>query len=122
MADRDLSGCTLGDYLLHELIGKGGYGEVYRGEQPALEREVVVKVLHAQRNDNDSRERFLREARLAAQLDHLYAAHVYDFGAKDEGNLLWIAMLMSRRAGSLTDAATGCPGSSASSPGSQDTA
>jgi serine/threonine protein kinase len=92
MADRDLLGCTLGDYVLRELIGKGGYGEVYRGEQPALEREVVVKVLHAQRTDNDSRERFLREARLAAQLDHLYAAHVYDFGAKDEGDVLWIAM------------------------------
>lgn len=92
MADRDLLGCTLGDYVLRELIGKGGYGEVYRGEQPALEREVVVKVLHAQRTDNDSRERFLREARLAAQLDHLYAAHVYDFGAEDEGDVLWIAM------------------------------
>jgi serine/threonine protein kinase len=64
---------------------------VYRGEQPSLEREVVVKVLHAERGDSVSRERFLREARLAAQLDHLYAAHVYGFGAHDEGNVLWIA-------------------------------
>jgi WD40 repeat protein/serine/threonine protein kinase len=52
----------------------------------------VVKVLHAERGDSASRERFLREARLAAKLDHLYAAHVYDFGAADEGNVLWIAM------------------------------
>jgi hypothetical protein len=39
---------------------------VYRGEQPALERDVVIKVLHERRNDSESRERFLREAKLAA--------------------------------------------------------
>ncbi|TMQ23592.1 MAG: serine/threonine protein kinase, partial [Deltaproteobacteria bacterium] len=92
MDERDLSGSTLGEYVLCELIRKGGYGAVYRGEQPLLEREVVVKVLRAQRTDNDSRERFLREAKLAAQLDHLYAAHVYGFGAADQGDVLWIAM------------------------------
>ena len=92
MDERDLSGSTLGEYVLCELIRKGGYGAVYRGEQPLLEREVVVKVLRAQRTDNDSRERFLREAKLAAQLDHLYAAHVYGFGAEDQGDVLWIAM------------------------------
>jgi WD40 repeat protein/serine/threonine protein kinase len=92
MADRDLSGVTLGPYILRELIGEGGYGAVYRAEQPALERDVVVKVLHERRSDSASRERFLREAKLAAQLDHPYAAHVYDFGAEDEGRLLWIAM------------------------------
>jgi WD40 repeat protein/serine/threonine protein kinase len=92
MDERDLSGCTLGGYVLRELIRKGGYGAVYRGEQPLLERAVVVKVLRAQRTDSDSRERFLREARLAAQLDHRYAAHVYDFGAENEGDVLWIAM------------------------------
>jgi WD40 repeat protein/serine/threonine protein kinase len=92
MVDRDLSGRTLGEYLLHEQIGEGGYGAVYRGEQPALEREVVVKVLREERGDGDSRERFLREARLAAQLRHPYAAQVYASGAADGGSLLWIAM------------------------------
>jgi serine/threonine protein kinase len=53
---------------------------------------VVIKVLHEERSDSDSRERFLREAKLAAQLNHPYAAHVYDFGAEDEGRQLWIAM------------------------------
>jgi len=88
----DLSGRTLGEYILREQIGEGGYGAVYRGEQPALEREVVVKVLREERGDGDSRERFLREARLAAQLRHPYAAQVYAFGAEDDGRLLWIAM------------------------------
>jgi serine/threonine protein kinase/WD40 repeat protein len=92
IADRDLVGTTLGQYILRELIREGGYGTVYRAEDPALEREVVVKVLRERRSDSDSRERFLREAKLAAQLDHPYAAHVYAFGAEDEGRLLWIAM------------------------------
>src|ERR1041384_7528982 len=92
MADRDLLGVTLGRYILRELIGEGGYGTVYRAEEPALEREVVIKVLRKDRSDDESRERFLLEARLVAKLDHPYAAHVYGFGAEDEGRLLWIAM------------------------------
>jgi serine/threonine-protein kinase len=92
MEDRDLAGRTLGEYILRELIGEGGYGAVYRGEQPLLDRDVAVKVLHERRSDRNSRERFLREARLASRLDHPYAAHIYGFGAEDEGRLLWIAM------------------------------
>ena len=91
MADLDLSGRTLGEFVLREQIGAGGYGAVYRCEQPVLERSAVVKVLHAGRRRNTAaKERFLREARLASRLDHPYAAHVYSFGADD--GLLWIAM------------------------------
>ena len=57
MADRDLKGRTLGQHILRELIGAVGYGAMYRGEQPALERDVVVEVLHERRSDSDSRER-----------------------------------------------------------------
>jgi serine/threonine protein kinase len=92
MADRDLSGRTLGEFTLREPIGEGGYGTVYLAEQPALEREVVVKVLREERSSPGARERFLREARLAAQLRHPYAAQVYASGAADGGRLLWIAM------------------------------
>ena len=88
----DLSGRTLGEFRLRALIGEGGYGQVYLAEQPALEREVVVKVLREERGSPDARERFLREARLAAQLRHPYAAQVYESGAADGGSLLWIAM------------------------------
>jgi WD40 repeat protein/serine/threonine protein kinase len=92
-ANRDLSGCTLGRYHLHERIGAGGFGTVYRGEQPQLGRDVVVKVLHRQLQlDDDALRRFLREARLASRLDHPYAAHVYAFGVEDEDGLAWIAM------------------------------
>jgi serine/threonine protein kinase/WD40 repeat protein len=92
MAELDLSGRTLGEFVLREQIGAGGYGAVYRCEQPVLKRDAVVKVLHAgRRRNNTAKERFLREAQLASRLDHPYAAHVYSFGAEDDG-LLWIAM------------------------------
>src|SRR3954466_9112804 len=92
MAELDLSGRTLGEFVLREQIGAGGYGAVYRCEQPVLKRDAVVKVLHAgRRRNNTAKERFLREAQLASRLDHPYAAHVYSFGAEDDG-VLWIAM------------------------------
>jgi WD40 repeat protein/serine/threonine protein kinase len=89
----NLCGRTLGEFVLRELIGEGGYGAVYRSEQPLLKRDVVVKVLHERRQDNEAaQDRFLREARLASQLRHPYAAHVYAFGVEHEEGLLWIAM------------------------------
>jgi len=94
MADEpdDLFGRVLGEFVLRERIGQGGHAKVYRCEQPLLDRDVVIKVLRGRRRLNDaSQERFLREARLASRLDHPYAAHVYAFGAEDDG-LLWLAM------------------------------
>jgi WD40 repeat protein/serine/threonine protein kinase len=89
----DFSGRTLGDFVLREQIGEGGWGAVYRCEQPLLERDVVVKVLHPQQqSDGIAKKRFLREAQLASRLDHPYAAHVYAFGVAQEDGLQWIAM------------------------------
>jgi len=88
----DLSGRMLVEFMLREQIDEGGCGAVYRGEQWLLERDVVVKVLHAWRHDDVSRQRFLREAKLASRLEHRYAAHVYASGVEAEDGLLWIAM------------------------------
>jgi serine/threonine-protein kinase len=93
MVDRDLTGCTLGEFELRELIGSGGFGAVYRSYQPSLRREVVVKVLHARHHSDVALQRFEQEALLASRLDHPYAAHVYKFGAEDDGTF-WIAMEM----------------------------
>ena len=60
MADRNLAGRTLGEFVLLEKIGQGGYGAVYRAEQPLLRRNVVVKVLG--KHDDVADQRFLREA------------------------------------------------------------
>src|SRR5436853_6167485 len=89
-------GRTLGDFVVREKIGEGGFGTVYRAEQPMLAREAVVKVLRGTMQANDSMiARFLREARLASKLDHPYAAHIYAFGAEPDG-LVWIAMELVR--------------------------
>src|SRR6185503_5270081 len=81
----------LGDFVLRERIAAGGQGELYRAEQPMLGRDAVVKILRLpERNVEELRARFLREAHIASHLDHPYAAHVYAFGA--EGETLWIAM------------------------------
>jgi WD40 repeat protein/tRNA A-37 threonylcarbamoyl transferase component Bud32 len=87
-----LQGRTLGDFVLREKVGEGQFASVYRAEQPTLAREAVVKILHERhRSSATNIQRFMREARLAAQLDHPYGAHVYTFGAETDG-LLWIAM------------------------------
>ena len=91
-----MEGRTFGDFVLRERLGQGGGGEVYRAEQLTLGREAVVKVMT---RGGDQRavvaDRFLREARLASQLDHPFAAHVYGFGTEADGTL-WIAMELVR--------------------------
>ncbi len=92
----DLVGRILGRFRVIERLGAGGLGEVYRAEQELLGRAAVIKVMRRDRAVTRERaERFLREAKLAARLDHPYAAHVYAFGAETDG-LLWIAMELVR--------------------------
>src|SRR5207249_2533826 len=86
---------ALGDFVLRELVGVGGFGDVYLAEQQTLHREAVVKVLRADGTIEDRVDGFLREAKLASQLDHPYAAHIYAFGAEPDG-VRWIAMELVR--------------------------
>jgi serine/threonine-protein kinase len=92
-----LYGRMLGDFVLRECLGEGGFGAVYRCEQLPLGREAVIKVLHQRASDGDaSYLHFAREARLASKLDHPYAAHVYAFGVESDDGLIWIAMELVR--------------------------
>ncbi|HEU5060162.1 MAG TPA: serine/threonine-protein kinase [Kofleriaceae bacterium] len=90
-----ITGRRLGDFVVGEILGAGGQGEVYRADQPALDRQAVIKTLAARPDRGAGVDRFLREAKLASRLDHPYAAHVYAFGAEPDG-LLWIAMELVR--------------------------
>ncbi|MBN8723685.1 MAG: SUMF1/EgtB/PvdO family nonheme iron enzyme [Acidobacteria bacterium] len=85
-------GRTLGDFLIKEKLGEGGFGTVYKTRQITLARDAVIKILHTRhRTDPQIIERFKREAQLASRLEHPYCAHIYSFGAESDG-LLWIAM------------------------------
>jgi tetratricopeptide (TPR) repeat protein/tRNA A-37 threonylcarbamoyl transferase component Bud32 len=68
-------------YGLLSLIGKGGMGEVYLAQDTKLDRQVAVKFLpEALYTDAKARERFLREAKAAAALDHPFICKVYEAG------------------------------------------
>jgi eukaryotic-like serine/threonine-protein kinase len=74
-------GGKLGKYTLDELLGTGGYGEVYVGK-PATGRHVAIKVLDAvHARDEDAVERFKREAETARRLEHPNIVRVLDVGS-----------------------------------------
>jgi serine/threonine protein kinase len=75
--------------LLREPLGEGGYGEVYRAYDPHLERDVALKVLKPNRLGEKAMERFYREARAAARLDHPNIVGLHDAGR--DADRCWIA-------------------------------
>ena len=73
-----------GRYHVLERIAAGGMGEVFRAQDAVLAREVAIKVLHRSlASDQGFVERFRREARAAATLNHPNIVAVYDWGAVD---------------------------------------
>ena len=84
-------GSTLAGYRIDSLIARGGMGVVYRATQLTLERTVALKVISGELAGKEGfRERFLRESRLAASLDHPSVVPVYD--AREEDGELIVAM------------------------------
>ena len=72
---------TWGSLQILQEIGHGGFGVVYRAWEPALTREVALKILNAEEgNTAEAHERFRREAELAAKLHHANIVAVYDYG------------------------------------------
>jgi tetratricopeptide (TPR) repeat protein len=73
-----------GDYELQEKIGQGGMGVVYRARQHGLDRDVALKLLAAGPwASNEFVERFRREARSAARMQHPNIVEIYEFGHRD---------------------------------------
>src|ERR671914_540515 len=78
-------GTLIGDrFRLEEKVGSGGMSSVYRAFDPTLERRVAIKLMHRDiSHDPDQLERFRREARAVAQLNHPHVVTVIDAGEDD---------------------------------------
>ena len=70
-------------YEVGRLLGRGGMGAVFLAREPALDRNVAIKVLPSDRDASADRERFRREARTAARLNHPHIVPLYTFGDVD---------------------------------------
>lgn len=80
----DLSRQTIGRFQIHGKLGHGAFGQVYRGFDPQLGREVAIKVpLETSVATPGDRERFLKEARTAATINHPNICQIHEVGEHD---------------------------------------
>ncbi len=87
-------GSVLSSYELTALLGKGGFGEVYRARDRKLKREVAIKVLPDEfSRDRERVSRFQREAEVLASLNHPNIAAIYDFAATSESQFLVLELV-----------------------------
>lgn len=85
------AGKRIGKYLIRKMIGRGGMGAVYEAMDVPLQRKVALKILPREFSANEEAlQRFIREARLAARLNHPNVVTVFDVGKK--GTIYFIAM------------------------------
>ena len=87
-----------GRYVVEALLSKGGYAAVFRGVDQNLSRHIAIKVLLPSKTTPSERDHFLREARIAATLDHPNIVPVLDYG-KDGPSVFLVMPLYT--AGSL---------------------
>lgn len=74
-------GSQFGVYIVGPCIGEGGMARVYRAEHAGLKRQVALKVMTQYfARDSEGRERFLREARIAAAIKHPNVVNIFDVG------------------------------------------
>lgn len=89
--EASMIGRRIGTYEIQSLVGRGGMGAVYRARDLSLQRDVALKILRmGVAEDPAFEQRFIREARTVAQMDHPGIVQIYAAGRS--GDLLFIAM------------------------------
>ena len=83
-------GAEIGRYLILDIVGKGGMGEVYSAYDPKLDRRVALKLLNERTASPRATARFSREAQAIARLSHPNVIAIYDAG--DFGERLYLTM------------------------------
>lgn len=88
----EFTGQQIGPYLVRELIGRGGMGNVYRAFQPSVKREVALKIIQltSSPESDEFRQRFEHEAETIASLEHPHILPVFDYGITQ--NVAYLAM------------------------------
>lgn len=88
----DLIGSLIGErYRIEKVVARGGMATVYLAMDVRLERKVALKIIHPHlASDGSFRDKFIREARMAAKLSHPNLVNVFDQG--EEGELAFMAM------------------------------
>lgn len=71
-------------FVVHEELGRGGYGVVYRAYDPVLDRDVAMKVIRPRRKPGDDNRVRLREARASAKMSHPYLVPLHEVLDMDE--------------------------------------
>jgi serine/threonine protein kinase len=82
----------IGRYRILGELGRGNMGTVYRGRDEALERDVAIKVMRVE-DDEDARSRFLKEARAAARLQHPNIVTIYELGEHEGSPFMALELL-----------------------------
>jgi serine/threonine-protein kinase len=84
-------------YEVHELLGRGGMGAVYRATDRVLQRDVALKVLSTELESEDIARRLEREARVLATLEHPGIVAVHDAGRLRDGRPFYVMRLVRGR-------------------------
>ena len=98
-----------GRYRLEKKLGEGGKGIVYRARDTTLDRLVALKLIKMETSDEESYQRFLREAQIAGRLTHPNIVSIYDMGREDQQYFLVMELVEGSSLRALVKPGAGTP-------------